>query len=347
MATTTNDYYETLGVSRGASDQEIRAAFRRLARQWHPDAHPNDPRAAERFKAITEAYSVLSDPEKRRRYDRFGGRWEEVVEGQPGAGTAGEWSAGEGPRVYGYGMRVEDLEDLFQGAVPLEDLFGAFAAGTGTSGSAGPRPGHDVVHPVRLTLEEAFHGTTRAVELRDAHGARRIDVRIPAGAADGLRLRVAGQGAPGTRGGRPGDLYLEVRVDPHPNFQRDGDNLRTRLQVPVWTLLLGGEVTVRTLSGTVSLKVPPETDDGSLLRLRGQGMPRLGAPEQRGDLLVEVHAQLPHGLSAAERELVSRLSRREGAQAAATEAHPAWRTWLSRLLGPRGGQRVHAHSGAW
>ena len=349
MATT--DYYETLGIARGASEAEIRTAFRTLARKWHPDARPGDKEAEARFKAIAEAYGVLSDPEKRGLYDRFGSQWEAVAEGAAQAGAGAGPSTGSRSWAHTQRIRLEDLEDLkdlFGDGTVLEDLFAGFSAGPAgagggnrpRSGASLPRAGRDLVQPVQLTLEEAFHGTTRTLQVRDASGSRRVDVRIPPGAASGLRVRAAGQGEPGLRGAPAGDLYLEVTVAPHPDMRREGDDLHTRIAVPVWTLLLGGEVDVKGLSGHVTLKVPPETDDGSRLRLRGQGMPRLKADGQRGDLLVEVHAQLPHNLSPTERELVARLARR-GAEAPGPAS--AFRSWAGRFFGARHG----THARAW
>lgn len=336
----TKDYYDILGIPRHASEQEIRNAFRRLARQWHPDVRPGDPEAERRFKEISEAYEVLSDPEKRRQYDQFGPEWQAYAGGaaaqgpRPGAaGGADGWQ-----RVYAGGIRFEDLRDLFGEDA---DLWGSLFGGRGGAGAVRPRPGRDIVQPVEITLEEALRGTTRTVVIRDGGGERRVEVRIPRGADTGTRVRAAGQGEPGLRGGPPGDLYLEVTVVPHPRFRRQGDDLYTRLEVPVWTLILGGEVEVPTLTERVQLKVPADTDDGALLRLRGQGMPRLQSPAERGDLYVEVHGQIPHGLSAGERELVQRLARR-AAPGAARAAGAPWRSWVARWLG-----HAPRHARAW
>ena len=229
------DYYATLGLPRTASETEIRQAFRKLARQHHPDVNPGNKDAEARFKEVNEANEVLSDPEKRKKYDQYGADWRNVdaweKAGRPGArpGTRerpgprrGDGAAGQP----GYEYRTaaaEDLEDLFGSEQPYSDFFYDRFGGAGHGQPAGPRPGQDLAAPVQITLEEALHGATRTLELPGEAGqTRRLEVKIPAGVDDGSRVRLAGQGQPGRDGGPAGDLYLVVEVLPHPRFTRDG-----------------------------------------------------------------------------------------------------------------------------
>jgi curved DNA-binding protein len=310
MATRPRDYYEVLGVPRTAGDKEIKAAFRRLARQYHPDVNPNEPEAAERFKEINEAREVLSDPEKRRRYDRLGPDWQREEAQQGAAGAQGSPFGGG----VGYEYRSvdpEDLEDLFGSDSPFSDFYNDLFGGSRRAGrrggfDVGPMAGEDVEGEATITLEEAYRGTTRTLELQTPDGPRRIEVRIPPGLREGARVRAAGQGTPGRDGGQPGDLYLRVRIRPHPTFRRDGDDLTTKVQVPLDLALLGGEVMVPTLRGTaVSLRVPPGTQNGTRLRLRGLGMPKPG--DGNGDLYAEVVVRLPVPVPPEARELAERL----------------------------------------
>lgn len=304
------DYYKILGVDRNATQEEIKKAYRKLARQYHPDMNPGDKAAEEKFKEINEAYEVLSDPEKRRRYDQFGADWSRW---QAGGGPGGfedfarQWFGQAGPHV-----QYVDLDELFGQAGSLGDLFELLFGGVRARPRAGTRrptatmKGQDVEMPVEITLEEAFHGTTRQVERADG---RVVTVKIPPGARTGSRIRFAGLGQPGLFGGPPGDLYLTVTVKPHPVFRVEGSDLWRDLPVDLYTAVLGGEVPVETMEGTVMLKIPPGTSCGTKFRLRGKGMPRPGNAERRGDLYVVVHIQVPQRLSARERELFEELAR--------------------------------------
>ena len=324
VATAFKDYYETLGVPRDADQKRIKSAFRRLARKHHPDVNPDDPSATARFREINEAYEVLSDPEKRRRYDEVGPRWREYETweraGRPGANP---FARGEGgPQVEYRTATPEDLEDLFGGADPFSDffhdIFGRTAArgatGARRGGRARARRGEDIEGEAEISLDEAYTGTTRTVELATPEGTRRLEVRIPAGIADAARVRAAGQGAGGSGGAESGDLYVRVRVRPHPVFRRDGDNLHVRVPVPVDVAILGGEVDVPTVRGTrARLRVPPGTQNGTRLRLRGLGMPRLRG-EGNGDLIAEVELRIPEVITPEMRELAETMRRsREGA----------------------------------
>lgn len=306
------DYYETLGVSKNADEKEIKRAYRRLAREFHPDVNPGDPKAEERFKEINEAYEVLSDPEKRAKYDRFGASWQQYqrMGGDPSGFDWSRWTTGGFPG----GTRVEfggDLGDLFGGdAGGFSDFFNALfgdmgmrSGGFGRRSRAGLR-GQDLEQPVRITLEEAFHGTRRLLEKE----GRRLEVKIPRGVKDGSRIRIAGEGGRGSSGMPSGDLYLKVSVEPHAVFTRDGNNLRREIDLELYTAILGGEVQVGTLDGHVTLKVPPETQTGRTFRLRGKGMPKLRQPSQRGDLYVKVRVRLPQNLSDREKRLFRELA---------------------------------------
>jgi len=307
------DYYKVLGVPRDASQQDIKKAFRKLARQHHPDANPDDPSASERFKQINEAHEVLSDPAKRARYDQLGSsyrQWERMG-GAPGGFDFSQWfsGGGGGQRVY----TTDNLDDLFGGmGGGFSDFFNAiFGGGMGGSqdifGSATRRSarGEDLTGRVKITLEEAYHGTTRTLS---KSSGEQLTVRIPRGARTGTRVRVRGRGAAGRAGGQSGDLYLTVEVDPHPLYERDGDDLYRDLNVDLYTAVLGGEVSVPTMAGEVVLKIPPETPAGRKIRLRGKGMPSLRQNEASGDLYVRVQVTLPTNLSAEERELFEKLA---------------------------------------
>jgi curved DNA-binding protein len=304
------DYYRILGVNKDASEEEIRKAYRRLARRYHPDVNPNNKEAEERFKEINEAYEVLSDSEKRRKYDQLGADWQRYQQmgGDPSGFDWSQWFS-TGPTGAGR-TRVHteyvDLEDIL-GDSGFSDFFQAiFGGGMHRAGDrrAFAVDGRDIEQPVEITLEEAYHGTTRIVQT----GQRRLEVKIPAGVQTGSRVRVAGEGEPGRNGGRPGDLYLVISVAEHPTFKRKGDDLHLTLPVDLYTLILGGEVMVPTLKGRVMLKIPPETQSGKVFRLRGQGMPSLHNPNQYGDLLVEVQALIPQNLSEQEKNLYQQLA---------------------------------------
>ena len=302
------DYYKTLGVSKNASAEEIKKAYRKLARQHHPDINKK-PEAEKRFKEINEANEVLSDPEKRKRYDTIGPEWERfrqggqqpggfqwVYTGQPGADPFNGGEAG------GFSDFFRTLFGEGQADFDTGPLFGRPSARRRRSVA-----GADVESEVEVTLAEAYKGTERSVEMRLPDGAtRRLSVKIPVGVRDAQRIRLAGQGAPGSAGGPSGDLFLRVRVRPHPVYQRDGDDLRMDLPVALHEALLGAEVTVPTLKGRVSLRIPPETQNGRTIRLAGQGMPR--ASGGSGDLYVTVKVVLPTKLTEKERELVNELA---------------------------------------
>ena len=288
------DYYNILGINRNASEKEIKQAFRRLARKHHPDVNPGDKSAEAKFKEISGAYEVLSDKDKRQKYDRYGDQWQYADQFEQ-AQQAPFRSYSRGGENVRYSFGDDNLGSI------LEDLFGGATYSQRTS--VRPRRGRDLEHPVQVTLEEAYHGTTRTISF---DGSGRIEVKIPAGVKEGSRVRVAGKGGPGLAGGASGDLYLMVSVKPHTKFERKGDNLYVEVAVPLATVVLGGEVPVDTLKGKIMLRIPPETQNGNTFRLAGQGMPRLGK-SVRGDLLARVKVVLPTKLSVQEKELFQRL----------------------------------------
>lgn len=307
------DYYKILGVERTADEKEIKKAYRRLARQFHPDMKPGDKAAEARFKEINEANEVLSDPEKRRKYDELGQnyqRWQQT--GQPGGFDWSQWTSGwpGGTRVE-YGD-VQDLNDLFGGS-GFSDFFQTIFGGMAAQGSGTARAGRaqararDIEQEVEVTLEEAFRGTQRLMEL----DGNRLEVKIPAGVKSGSKVRVAGEGLPTGRGNVRGDIYLVIKVLPHPTFERRGDDLYCEAPVDMFTALLGGETRVPTLTGPVALRVPPGTQAGRTFRLAGQGMPKLRS-DQRGDLYAKARITLPDKLTEREEQLVREWARLRG-----------------------------------
>jgi DnaJ-class molecular chaperone len=293
--------------------------------------NPGDKQAELRFKEINEAYEVLGDPAKRKKYDELGANWRmyEQAEAQGAQNPfAGRWNMG-GPGGGGTGggfrtMSQEEMEELFGNANPFSDFFTTFFGGDdpGAEGRRGrprggrQRAGRDVEHEIELTLEDAYGGTMRRLSLKQDGHARSVDVRIPAGVGDGSRVRVAGEGEHGVGGGTAGDLYLRVRLAPHADFERKGRDLYVKVALPVSTAVLGGEAEAQTLEGKpVRLRIPPLTQNGQVFRLKGYGMPKVGKPQEKGDLYARVEVQLPTAISAAEREHYEALARLAGAAA--------------------------------
>ena len=311
------DYYNVLGVKRDASADEVKKAYRKLARKYHPDLHPDDSAAEAKFKDINEAYEVLGDADKRQKYDQFGADWNRY---QQTGGTGGfDW--GRYANQPG-GVRV-DFGDMGSSA-GFSDFFETlFGGGMGSAqadpfgrSSARPRRGQDVEQPIEITLAEAYTGTQRQLRVQsDNNQTRTLTVKIPAGVDTGGRVRVAGEGRPGMSGGPRGDLFLVITVLPHERYERDGQTLRLRTPVDLYTLILGGDVRVPLLNGkTLTLNIPAGTPNGKTFRVRGQGMPRPGQPEQRGDLFVIATAQLPTNVSPEERALFEELQALRTAQ---------------------------------
>jgi len=322
------DYYVTLGLKKGASEKEIKSAYRKLARQNHPDVNPGDKAAEARFKEINEAHEVLSDPEKRKLYDEIGPRWRDYEGYRAGGGKAtpeeflrgtmagaGAGFGGRGAPRYEYrSTSPEDLEDLFGDGAPFSDFFySAFGGQNGPRGGARganvQMPGQDVEQALEIPLEEAVRGTTRILQYADQQGPRRIEATIPAGVREGARIRLARQGAPGYNGGPSGDLYLVVHIAPHPLFELKEADVHVTIPVPLHVCMLGGEVTVPTPKGTrLALRVPAETQNGRVFRLSGQGLPPMRAGGKAGDLHAKVNVMLPTHLSDEERGLIERLA---------------------------------------
>lgn len=300
------DYYTTLGVARGADEKEIKKAYRKLAQQFHPDKNPGDKSAEQRFKEINEAYTVLSDPDKRAKYDRFGAQWEQYARagGRPEDFDWGRWGgAPGGGGGYTRTISPEEFEQMFggRGMGGFSSFFDTLFGGRG-----GVRPGDmggmnlrtpASETPVQVTFEEAFHGAARTLERSDG---TRLEVNIPRGVQTGSKVRM--RGASGQ-----GDIVLVVEVLPDARFTRDGDHLRVSVPVDLYTALLGGEAEVPAPDKTVALRIPAGTQNGKVFRLRGLGMPHLKKPEQRGDLLAVVEVQLPAHLSEREQKLFEEL----------------------------------------
>jgi DnaJ-class molecular chaperone len=325
MAVKFRDYYEVLGVPRTAKDEEIRKEYRRLARKHHPDVNPGDKSAEEKFKEINEAYQVLSDPEKRKKYDELGENWQAGSNFTPPPG----WESAGGGRTefrdFGGGAGQNGFSDFF------ESVFGR--RGGGRAGAAFRRKGENIEAEIRLTLEETHHGVTRGITLQAAEpcpncggtGVRdgktcptcggsgvirrpkSLDVTIPAGVRDGSVIRLAGEGEPGVNGGPSGDLLLHVRIEPHPLFRIvDRDDLELELPVAPWEAALGAKVPTPTLDGSVELTIRAGTQGGQRLRLRGQGLNRRGAG--RSDLYVRLKIVNPSKLTSKEKELYEKVA---------------------------------------
>lgn len=312
------DYYNILGVSKSADDQEIKKAYRKLAKKYHPDRNPDDKAAEAKFKEISEAYEVLSDAEKRQMYDRFGSQWRQYQQAgagaRPGAGYAGTQT-----------IDPEDLERIFGqmgfggfsggarrtsggaagGATGFSDffetLFGGRVSGMGSQGGyttyGAPQPNPKIEQPVDITLEEAFDGTSRMLTRQDGSS---FEAKIPKGVRSGSKIKLRGA-ANGT------DVILQINVEDHPVFTREGDDLRVQVPVPLYTAVLGGMAEVPTIDKTVKLNIPPGTDSGRSIRLRGLGMPRLGKNGERGDLFAQIEVKLPQKLTDKEKELFEQL----------------------------------------
>jgi curved DNA-binding protein len=336
------DYYQTLGVPRTASDAEIKKAFRKLAREFHPDVAKNKKQAEEKFKEINEAYEVLGDPAKRKKYDELGPDWRAGADFRPPPG----WENFSGGRPFpGRGARGQDYEFHF-GGTGFSDFFEQFFGSMGGRGGAGfgrggmgaeedyAERGRDIEGDIMVTLEEAMRGSVRSVSVR--HGvpcehcggtgqrARHVcnvcggsgqvsktntyQVKIPPGVTEGQRLRVAGRGEAGAGGGAAGDLYLRVRFAKHPDFEVTDHNLKYEADLAPWEAVLGAQISVPTLNGPVSIRIPPGTRNGQKLRIRGRGLPHRGGSTS-GDLIVETRVEVPERVSETERRLWEELAK--------------------------------------
>jgi molecular chaperone DnaJ len=324
------DYYDILGVKRDANEKDIKQAYRRMARKYHPDVNPGDKSAEAKFKEVNSAYEILSDKDKRAKYDKYGDKWQYADQFEKAGGAAGpqsqyyEYSPG-GDTSFNFGGDSGGLDSIFE-----ELLRGGRSRG---SRRAQPQRGQDLETQVEITLEEAYSGTSRTISLQmnepcsackgtgriqnaacsvcrgagNVPNIKRLEVKIPAGVNTGSRVRIAGKGQPGY-GGANGDLYLNITVMPNQTFERDGDNLSTVIGVPLSVAMLGGEIQVPTPKGKLALKIPAETQNGRIFRLAGQGMPHLGNAI-KGDILAKINVILPTGLSEKEKELFRQLGK--------------------------------------
>lgn len=285
------DYYKVLGVNRSATQDEIKKAYRKLAVKYHPDKNKDDKKAEERFKEISEAYEVVGDPEKRKKYDSIGKNWKQHADREPFS------YPGQG----GY-HQFDDTSEIF-GHSGFSDFFESFFGGRERRNSDfGFESGHDLATDIEISLEEAYHGTQRIIDL----GGERIRVSIKPGAYDGLQLKIQGKGERGP-GGRAGNLLLTIRISPDPIFTRHGNDLSRDVSIDVYTALLGGRFEVSTLSGKLNLTIPEGCQQGKKLRVPRKGMPIYGQAGEYGDLIVRVNVVLPTSLSNEERELVAKL----------------------------------------
>ncbi len=333
MSVKFQDYYELLGVDRSATDKEIKAAYRKMARKWHPDLHPQEEKedAEEKFKRINEAYEVLKDPEKRQRYDRLGSRWKDGqdFQAQPGADGVRFYSSGDfgGGGFEGFEGGFSDFfNTFFRGSAP-----GDRSSRGGRTAHRRPVRGEDIESEIELSLEEAYKGITRTIRLSgskvcpgcDGTGMQNqsfcaqcggtgsvpdektLDVRVPAGVKEGSRIRLKGQGGSGLGGAAKGDLYLKVRLLPHPTFKLKGDNIETEVKIRPDQALMGDKIPVPTLDGTVNMSVPKGSSSGNRLRLKGKGFPRKGGG--RGDQYVRLLIDLPPDLTEEEKALYKQL----------------------------------------
>lgn len=305
------DYYQTLNVNKNATQDEIKKAYRKLAREYHPDVNPNDPNAEEKFKDINEAYQVLSDKEKREKYDRFGSQWKQYQQ-TGGRAEDFDWSqwasAGQRGGAQARTVSQEEFEQMFGGGLGgFSDFFEALFGGVGgmRTGRRSPgqapfqaqQRGQNIEHPIEITLEEAFFGATRLLSFE---GGRRIEATIPPGVKTGSKVRLSGQGSGGLTGS--GDLLLKIKVRPNSMYERVGDDLKIRQPVDLFTALLGGEVGVSAIDKAVKLTIPAGTDSGKTFRLKGLGMPKLSKPGQRGDLFATIEVQIPKSLTPEQKE---------------------------------------------
>jgi curved DNA-binding protein len=308
------DYYKILGVDKNATQEEIKKAYRKLALKYHPDRNPGDKAAEEKFKEITEAHEVLSDPEKRKKYDQLGANWKYYQ--NMNANQAHDWFGGNfggGGRTYHFS--VGDFDDLFGGLGGFSDFFksffggGGFASsetdfGTYARGRNGSRKGQDYETTLNITLAEALTGTKRQIVV----DGRKINVKINPGITDGQKLRVRNQGGEGINGGERGDLYLKIHIIADPFFERKGDDLYYTLDVDIFSAVTGTTKTIKTLDGKkIAVKIPPRTDSSKILRIKGMGMPKANNIGARGDLFIRLNFTVPENISKEDLDIIKRL----------------------------------------
>ncbi|MEX1136039.1 MAG: J domain-containing protein [Balneolales bacterium] len=312
------DYYKTLGISKTATQDEIKKAYRKLAARYHPDVNPDDKGAAKKFKEVAEAYEVFKNPEDRKMYDEMGSDWKQYKRsgGQAQDFNWQEWSRQRGrpkQRTYTY-QGGPGFEEQFSGESPFSDFFESFFGGGGAGAGMGEQPGtarrreqtkgRDLNAELEITLNDVYHGSERSFILN----GQRYKVKVPPGIESGKRLKLKGKGEPSPATGSSGDLYIKLNIQPHPTFRRDGDNLHVELPVDLYTAVLGGTINVPALDKQFNIKVPPETQQGKILRLSGRGMPNFRSPSQRGNLYVKLIIKIPENLTEKEKKLFRQLA---------------------------------------
>jgi len=299
------DYYQVLGVPRNATEADIKKAYRRLARKYHPDVNKGDSKAEERFKEISEAYNVLSDPKQRKQYDMFSGSY-------GGARPGGfRWEAGPGTEGFYQGQKVEfgDLGDLFSELFNMGGVRrGPYQQSWGQGQAEETVNGQNTFAEIDIGFEEAIDGTERKISIKRGDKVEKITVKIPAGVDNGSKVRVAGKGQPGFGGGKSGDLYLHIRVTPHPTFWREDADLYVEVPITVYQSILGGKIDVPTLTGTKHLNIPAGTEGGKKFRISNQGAPILGKKNKRGDLYVVIKVVPPKKISSALKKTIESLA---------------------------------------
>ncbi|MFO7448115.1 MAG: J domain-containing protein [Ignavibacteriaceae bacterium] len=313
------DYYKILGVNKSSTQDEIRKAYRKLAVKYHPDKNPDNKQAEEKFKEMSEAYEVLKDPEKRKKYDMLGANWKQYQNAGPQTGAGGDWFrdfqntqqgggfqfSGGFEDIFGKGGGFSDFfQNFFGGGFGQQSSGGSAQQGSAFTGFGGAKKGSDYEASLKISLEDAFHGNEKEFHI----DGRKIRIKITPGIEQGKKLRLKNQGAASTGGGVRGDLYLTIQIDKHPFFERKNNDLYYNLNVDVVTAVLGGSKTITTIDGKkVKVKIPKETDSGTILRIKSMGMKK-GDTEQRGDLFVNVTIVTPKNISGKEKELFEKLA---------------------------------------